>query len=54
MSILSRLGDFVDDRTGHRKLIGHLLDEPIQGGARGAYVFGSALLGFQSFGFSGF
>ena len=45
MSILSRLGDFVDDRTGHRKLIGHLLDEPIQGGARWAYVFGSALLG---------
>jgi ubiquinol-cytochrome c reductase cytochrome b subunit len=45
VSILTRLGDFVDERTGHRKLIGHLLDEPIQGGARWAYVFGSALLG---------
>ena len=45
MSLLSRLGDFVDERTGHRKLIEHLLDEPVRGGARWAYVFGSALLG---------
>ena len=45
MSLFSRLGDFVDERTGHRELLGHLLDEPIRGGARWAYVFGSALLG---------
>jgi ubiquinol-cytochrome c reductase cytochrome b subunit len=45
VSLFSRLGDFVDERTGHRKLLGHLLDEPIRGGARWAYVFGSALLG---------
>ena len=45
MSLLSRLGDFLDDRIGHRKLLAHALEEPIQGGARWAYVFGSALLG---------
>ena len=45
MSVFTRLGDFLDERTGHRKAIAHLLDEPIQGGARWAYVFGSALLG---------
>ena len=44
-SLLSRLGDFLDERTGHRKLLGHMLDEPVRGGARWAYVFGSALLG---------
>ena len=43
--LLSRLGDFLDERTGHRKLLAHALDEPIRGGARWAYVFGSALLG---------
>ena len=45
MSFFSRLGDSIDERTGHRKLLSHLLDEPITGGARWAYVFGSALLG---------
>lgn len=45
MSILSRLGDFIDERTGHRKLLAYALEEPIRGGARWAYVFGSALLG---------
>lgn len=45
MSLFSRLGDFIDDRTGHRKLVSHLLDEEIKGGARWAYVLGSALLG---------
>lgn len=43
--MLSRLGDFIDERTGHRKLLAHALEEPIRGGARWAYVFGSALLG---------
>ena len=36
--------DFLDDRTGYRKLLAHALDEPVKGGARWAYVFGSALL----------
>ena len=45
MSLLTRLGDFLDERTGHRKLLEHMLDEPVRGGARWAYVFGSALLG---------
>ena len=45
MSALKRLGDFVDERTGHRALLAHALDEPVKGGARWAYVFGSALLG---------
>jgi ubiquinol-cytochrome c reductase cytochrome b subunit len=45
VSLLGKLGDFIDDRTGHRKLLAHALDEPIRGGARWAYVFGSALLG---------
>jgi ubiquinol-cytochrome c reductase cytochrome b subunit len=45
VKLLTRLGDFVDERTGHRALLAHALDEPVRGGARWAYVFGSALLG---------
>jgi ubiquinol-cytochrome c reductase cytochrome b subunit len=45
VSALKRLADFVDERTGHRALLAHALDEPVKGGARWAYVFGSALLG---------
>jgi len=45
VSRLSRLGDFLDERTGYKKLLAHALDEPIRGGARWAYVFGSVLLG---------
>jgi ubiquinol-cytochrome c reductase cytochrome b subunit len=45
VSLFTRLGDFLDERTGHRKLLAHALEEPIRGGARWAYVFGSALLG---------
>ncbi|MBX3209532.1 MAG: cytochrome b N-terminal domain-containing protein [Labilithrix sp.] len=37
--------EFLDERTGIKRLGAHLLDEPIKGGARWAYVFGSALLG---------
>jgi ubiquinol-cytochrome c reductase cytochrome b subunit len=37
------LGDWLDERVGHRRLLHELLDEPIVGGARWAYVFGSAL-----------
>jgi ubiquinol-cytochrome c reductase cytochrome b subunit len=43
--VIKRAIDFLDERTGVRKLAAHLLDEPIRGGARWAYVFGSALLG---------
>jgi ubiquinol-cytochrome c reductase cytochrome b subunit len=43
--VIRRAIDFIDERTGIRSLLGHLLSEPIRGGARWAYVFGSALLG---------
>lgn len=43
--MIRRAIDFIDERTGIRSLIGHLLNEPVRGGARWAYVFGSALLG---------
>ncbi len=43
--MIRRAIDFLDERTGIKKLTAHLLDEPIRGGARWAYVFGSALLG---------
>jgi len=39
-----RLYDWIDQRTGIRSLLRHILDEPIPGGARWAYVFGSGLL----------
>jgi ubiquinol-cytochrome c reductase cytochrome b subunit len=38
-----RVGDWLDERTGHRALLGRLLDEHVPGGARWAYVWGSAL-----------
>lgn len=40
---MSALGDWFDERTGYRDLIRHALDEPVNGGARWAYVWGSAL-----------
>jgi len=40
----SGLVDWLDRRTGVRGLLHHALDEPIPGGARLAYVFGSGLL----------
>jgi ubiquinol-cytochrome c reductase cytochrome b subunit len=36
-------GDWLDERTGHRALIRAALDEHVPGGAKWAYVFGSAL-----------
>ena len=45
MSLLGKVTDFLDERTGYKKLLAHALDEPVKGGARWAYVFGSALLG---------
>ena len=35
--------DFLDERTGYRKLLHEALDEEVVGGARFAYVWGSAL-----------
>ena len=37
--------EFLDERTGYKALLRHALDEPVKGGARWAYVFGSTLLG---------
>ena len=40
----SRVLHWLDERTGVKKLASKTLDEPIPGGARWAYVFGSGLL----------
>ena len=39
----ARADAWLDERVGHRNLIRELLDTPMVGGARWAYVFGSAL-----------
>jgi len=39
-----RLGDWLDERLGHRALVRWFLDEPVPGGARWSYVFGSVLV----------
>jgi ubiquinol-cytochrome c reductase cytochrome b subunit len=41
--LFNKLGDWFDDRTGYRALVHEALEEPIPGGARWRYVFGSAL-----------
>lgn len=41
---LSSVIDWIDERTGIRRMTRDLLDEPIRGGARWSYVFGSILL----------
>ena len=41
---MSRLGDWLDERSGWRATLAHFLDEPIPGGPQAAYVFGSVLL----------
>ena len=28
---MRRIFDFLDERTGYKKLLGHLLDEPVKG-----------------------
>src|SRR4029450_4586867 len=43
-SVFSRAYAFIEDRTGVKEIVRRGLDEPIRGGARWAYVFGSALL----------
>jgi ubiquinol-cytochrome c reductase cytochrome b subunit len=45
MSFLLKTGDWLDARTGYRAMLGHMLDEPVAGGARWAYIFGSVLTG---------
>lgn len=40
---MSRLVDFIDDRTGLRKLVREAVEESVPGGARARYVFGSVL-----------
>jgi ubiquinol-cytochrome c reductase cytochrome b subunit len=41
---LNKLYDWLDERTGVKEITREALDEPIRGGARWAYVFGSLLL----------
>ena len=41
--MLNQLADWFDNRTGYRALLHEALEEPIPGGARWRYVFGSAL-----------
>ncbi len=41
--MFKQLADWLDNRTGYRHLLHEALDEPIPGGARWHYVFGSAL-----------
>jgi ubiquinol-cytochrome c reductase cytochrome b subunit len=38
------LGEWLDQRVGWRKIMHEALDEPVAGGSRWAYVFGSGLL----------
>ncbi len=41
--MFKRLADWFDSRTGYKHLVHEALEEPIPGGARWRYVFGSAL-----------
>ena len=41
---MSRLSDWFDQRTGYRGIVNAALFEPIPGGARWRYVWGSCLL----------
>ncbi|MDB5351885.1 MAG: cytochrome b subunit of the bc complex [Planctomycetota bacterium] len=43
--MLKNLGTWLDSRTGYKHLVHEALEEPIPGGARWRYVFGSALSG---------
>ena len=42
--IASKIFDWVDERAGLRELQAKMLNEPVQGGSRYAYVFGSILV----------
>lgn len=41
---LAGLYDWLDERTGVKEAVDHALNEPIRGGARWAYIYGSVLL----------
>ena len=41
---MTRLLDWLDNRTGYRNLLNDMLFEPIPGGARWRYVWGSTLV----------
>lgn len=41
--MLKSLADWLENRLGYREVVKHALEEPIPGGARWRYVFGSAL-----------
>ncbi len=43
-SLVRNVADWFDDRTGMRKLMRTALDEPVPGGARWRYVWGSTLV----------
>jgi len=43
-TILEKVIDFVDERVGLKLLAAKMLNEPVPGGSRWAYVFGSVLL----------
>ena len=45
MNRFDQIGDWLDERVGWRDLVQHALEEPIPGGARWAYIFGSVLVG---------
>ena len=49
MALFTRIGDWFDDRTCYRRLLRAALDEPVPGGARWSYIFGSALVILISF-----
>ena len=44
LSVANKTYDWLDERTGIKQIVRRALDEPIRGGARWSYVFGSALL----------
>src|SRR2546423_1440989 len=43
-AIFQKVYDFVDERIGLKTIEAKLMNEPIKGGSRWAYVFGSCLL----------
>lgn len=45
MTRLEQVGDWLDARIGYRALVKEALEEPVPGGARWAYIFGSVLVG---------
>jgi ubiquinol-cytochrome c reductase cytochrome b subunit len=45
MNRFDQVDEWLDQRIGHRGLIKHALEEPVPGGARWAYIFGSVLVG---------